>query len=408
MVLAGLGGIGLVSACGGGGRGAAPMATPAAAAAGRAMSDGGFAPDAHEIEEKVSRARALLRERGAGALLLRRVSSFAWATGGAASAINTATDLGVGELLVTADARFLVTNAIEAPRFEAEDRLGAQGWQPLVGPWYAANAPLADRLRGLVVASDAPRAGELDLSAEVGRLRAALVPAEGARFRELGARAAQAMDAAIRRVRPGQTEHEIAALLADEATARGVWPVVDLIATDERIRRFRHPLPTDRKLERHAMLVLCARKWGLVASVTRFVHFGTLPDDLAQRQRATAEVDATFLAATRPGASIADVFARAVARYEAAGFGEEWTLHHQGGAAGYEPRESIGRPDSPERVAAGQAFAWNPSITGTKSEDTILVGASGNEVLTAVAGWPTIQVDIDGASFARPAVLEVT
>ncbi|HUS68567.1 MAG TPA: M24 family metallopeptidase [Kofleriaceae bacterium] len=361
-----------------------------------------------EIEEKASRVRALLRERGADGILLRRVSSFAWATGGAASGINTATDLGVGELLVTADARYLVTSAIEAPRFDAEDHLAAQGWQPLVGPWYAANPLLAGRTRGLKLASDHPRAGEIDLAADVSRLRAALTPAEGARFRELGARAAQAIDAAMRRVRPGETEHELAAHLAEEATARGVWPVVDLVATDDRIRRFRHPLPTDKKLERHAMLVLCARKWGLVASVTRFVHFGKLPEDLRRRQQATAEVDATFLAATRPGAAIKDVFARAVARYEATGFGQEWTLHHQGGAAGYEPRESIGTPDSGEKVAEGQAYAWNPSITGTKSEDTILIGSQANEVLTQVAGWPTIQVSVDGASFDRPAVLEVT
>ena len=59
-------------------------------------------------------------------------------------------------------------------------------------------------------------------------------------------------------------------------------------------------------------------------------------------------------------------------------------------------------------VAAGQAYAWNPSITGMKSEDTILVGEQGNEVLTAIEGWPMLTVELAGGEkWLRPAVLEV-
>lgn len=410
------GGLGLASAasllaCGGGGRaGGVRAANPAAGAPApgtRSAGDGGFAPGPAEIEGKLGRLRELMRARGLDAVLLRRVSSFAWATGGAASAINTATDFGVGELLVTASGRYLVTNTIEAPRFEREDGLVAQGWEPLVGPWYEPNAALEAKLKGLALGADAPVPGAADLSGDIARLRADLSPAEGQRFRELARRCGDAIGAAVRRVRPGQSEHEIAALLGEETAARGVWPVVDLVATDDRIRSFRHPLPTDKKLDRHAMVVLCGRKWGLVCSVTRFVHFGALSEELARKQRAVAEIDATFLAATRPGATLGDVFAKAVARYESTGFPSEWTLHHQGGAAGYEPREYLGLPGSEDVVREGQTYAWNPSITGAKSEDTILVGASANEVLTAQDDWPTIEVEIDGQTFARPAVLEL-
>ena len=65
--------------------------------------------------------------------------------------------------------------------------------------------------------------------------------------------------------------------------------VVNLIATDERIFNFRHPLPTHKRLERYAMLVLCGRQRGLVCSITRLVHFGRLPDDL--RRKAEAPCD---------------------------------------------------------------------------------------------------------------------
>lgn len=370
-----------------------------------APSDTGFAPEPGEIHDKVGRLRALMRDRTLDGIVLRRVSSVGWATGGATSAINTATDFGVGELLVTATSRYLATTNIEAPRFEHEDGLVAQGWEPLVGPWYGANQAYEARLKGLRLGADAPVAGAVDLSTEIARMRANLLPAEAARFRELSRRCAGAITAAMRRIEPGMSEHQIAALLADETAARGVWPVVDLVAVDQRIRTYRHPPATDKKLERHAMVVLCGRKWGLVCSVTRFVHFGPLPAELEKKQRAVARVDATFLSATRPGATLGEVFARAVAAYGAEGFGEEWTLHHQGGAAGYEPREYLGLPGSTEVVREGQSYAWNPSITGTKSEDTILVGAGENEVMTETDDWPAVEVEVDGTTYRRPAVL---
>ena len=367
-----------------------------------------LAPTRAEIDEKVERVRRLMSDRKLGAIRLRRVSSFAWATGGADSAINTATDFGVAELIVTRDRRHLVTSNIEAPRLEAEDRLVEQGWEPAVTGWHQAGDPAAALIRGLAVGADSPVTGAVDLSGEIGGLRAGLVAAEGARFRELARRCAAAMDAAVRAIRPGMSERQIASLLAGETALLGVWPVVDLVATDERIRRFRHPLPVDKALERHAMVVLCGRKWGLVCSLTRFVHFGRLPDELRRRQDAVARVDAAFISGTRPGAAVKDVFARALEAYRATGFADEWTLHHQGGAAGYEPRETIGRPDSREVVAAGQAYAWNPSITGTKSEDTILVGGERNDVMSEIAGWPAVDATVDGAVWRRPAVLEIT
>jgi antitoxin VapB len=180
-----------------------------------------------------------------------------------------------------------------------------------------------------------------------------------------------------------------------------------LVATDERIYKFRHPLPTPKKMERYAMIVLCGRWKGLVASITRLVHFGPLPEEIRRKMEATAQVDATYIAATRPGVQLCDVFQQAVDAYASTGYAGEWRLHHQGGPAGYEPREFITTPSTTDAVSAGQVYAWNPSITGTKSEDSLLVGESSNEVLTTIAGWPEIRATVDGKPFSRPAILEM-
>jgi antitoxin VapB len=360
----------------------------------------------NEFSQKQNRIQALLVKHELDALLLRRASSFAWATCGAASYVNTATTNGEATLLATPSGRHLITNNIEATRLAQEEKLGAQGWEFRVVPWHDTQDTVAELTRGLRLGADGPYPGAIDLSGDLACLRANLTPEEGERFRALGRLCAEAMDSAARAVRPGQTEYQIAGLLAREAESRGVQAIVNLIATDGRIFAFRHPLPTDKKLERYAMLVLCGRRWGLVSSVTRFVHFGQLPDDLRRKAEAVARVDATFIAATRPGQTLGQIFRQATATYAETGFSDEWHLHHQGGPAGYEPREYAATPNSADVVSVGQVYAWNPSITGTKSEDTILVGDEGNEVLTSIDGWPTLTVTVDGQEHTRPAILE--
>lgn len=360
----------------------------------------------NEFDSKQQRLYTLLAEKNLDALWLQRTSSFAWATCGTAAYVNTASTTGAASLLITRAARYVITNNIERPRLENETPLAAQGWEFRTANWHDANSAIAELTRGLKLGTDFPTANALDLTNEMARLRANLTPEEGQRFRWLGKICADAMSAAIRTVKPGQTELEIAAQLGMEAQMRGAQPIVNLVATDERVYKYRHPLPTEKKLERYAMLVLGARKWGLCCSITRLVHFGKLPGELRRKMDACARVDATFIAHTRPGKKLSDVFARAIEAYATTGFADEWHWHHQGGVAGYEPREYLGNPTSNDVVALGQAFAWNPSITGAKSEDTILVGEFGNEVITKIDDWQTIAVNIDGQVIERPGIQE--
>jgi antitoxin VapB len=155
------------------------------------------------------------------------------------------------------------------------------------------------------------------------------------------------------------------------------------------------------------MLVLCGRRQGLICSVTRFIHFGRIPGDLRRNAEIVAELDAVIINATRPNHSLGEIFQKAVTAYARVGFPDEWKNHHQGGLAGYEPREITATPYSKELVSIGQAYAWNPSVPGNKSEDTILVGATENEIITAMPNWPALTQNIAGQSFKRPAILEI-
>ncbi len=97
--------------------------------------------DQQELDDKIQRLQQLLDERKLDALWLRRVSSFAWATCGGASHINTASSEGCASLLVTRRERYLVSNNIEIHRLEQEEGLAGQGWQPEVLPWFTSPGP---------------------------------------------------------------------------------------------------------------------------------------------------------------------------------------------------------------------------------------------------------------------------
>jgi antitoxin VapB len=116
-----------------------------------------------------------------------------------------------------------------------------------------------------------------------------------------------------------------------------------------------------------------------------------------------------MIAASMPGATLESVFKTAQDAYARVGFDGEWKLHHQGGTAGYSARELLGVPGEKFVLAPGMVCAWNPSITGVKSEDTILVPAPGGkpEVLTTIDGWPTQNVTVGDLTLPRPLILEV-
>ncbi len=63
------------------------------------------------------------------------------------------------------------------------------------------------------------------------------------------------------------------------------------------------------------------------------------------------------------------------------------------------------RPGSADLVSRGQVYAWNPSITGTKSEDSILVTKAGIEWLSLSPDWPMLAVEHRARTVQREAIL---
>jgi Xaa-Pro aminopeptidase len=235
-----------------------------------------------------------------------------------------------------------------------------------------------------VTGSDLPVGNDVDVADEVTALRRVLDSDAVEQLRTVGADARAAIEEVASEVRPGLSEHEAAGLLSGACERRGLFPSVLLAAADERIAAHRHPLPHDAVIERRAMLVISAERGGLYANLTRLVELDELSPETARRVAATNEILAGMRDATRPGRPLSDVFADCRALYAQVGFPDEWRRHHQGGSTGYRSRELIATPGTHDPVHARQGFAWNPSITGAKAEETFVLTDLGAEVLTGV------------------------
>ncbi|HET8905768.1 MAG TPA: M24 family metallopeptidase [Ktedonobacterales bacterium] len=363
-----------------------------------------------EVSEKLTRLRAWLAANKQDAALLEQTANVAWLTGGAETAINIAADRGPVALVVTAERAYAVSDAVERPRLEREEGLTDLGFEIVAEPWYRRGAFVADMRERLHVGDDNDdndnnSEDSNSLARQLQQLRTTLHPNEVERLRQACLLAADALRDVIARVSPGMTELEVAGMIAQASRTRGGIAVVNLVGSDERIAAYRHPLPTEKRIGRYAMLVLCLRRKGLIAASTRLVHFGALPDDLERRARAVAMVDARMIASTQAGRTLEQQWQLAAEAYRDAGFPEAIEEHHQGGSIGYLTRERLAIPGDTTPMEVSQAFAWNPSVRGVKSEDTVLLTADGPEVLTGMPEWPIWDVILDGQPWQRPAIL---
>lgn len=360
----------------------------------------GLASRTEEVNEKLALLRAVLIDAGARAVRLRGSDWFAWVTAGGSNAVLLTAETGVAEVLVTVDEACILTDDIELERLRNEEV--PPGFTFHAAPWDQIEMR-ESYVRSLAdddaVLSDRPQHGEQALPASLRARRLVLGPAEQQRYRVLGREAAEAMSEVLRRARPEWTEFELAGAGAEALWRRGIEPALVLTAGAARLPRYRHATPSDQPLGDRAMMVFCARRHGLFANLTRFVSFGPAPS--AQNDLMT--VEATGLAAIKPGGSLSAVYHALAQAYVHADRRDAMREHHQGGITGYAAREIVATATTATELQEGMAFAFNPSFQGVKIEDTFLLGPDGLENLTVDPSWPTSTVQ----GRERPRWLEV-
>ncbi|MDB5085603.1 MAG: creatinase [Bacilli bacterium] len=325
-------------------------------------------------------------------VLIERQENFSLLCGGRGH-INLASEKACGALLLQPGRQTLISNNIEIYRLLQEEADTAGDWEIRFFPWQEDHlrAELLNELTGgQSFVTDQQIAGEMV------ELRTVLSVKEIALARELGETTAEGLGRVCGEIRKGMTEYEVAGRVAQTFISQGIDPIVNLVGSDERLLKYRHFLPTDRTIEKSVILSVVTRYKGLAVSATRSVHFGPMDDEIKQKAAAVRRIDANLTAHTEAGQVYSDLFNRLVQWYGEAGYPEEWKNHHQGGLAGYLPREERLLPGSPSVIKQNQLFAWNPSLPGAKSEDTLLVTDNGPEILTSWGNFPHEEISLNG------------
>lgn len=356
-----------------------------------------------EVESKHRKVAEWMAKNRVGVVAFAKQNGFAWITGGRDNHVGIGTEDGATIAVLTPEARYFVTSNSEGPRMVAEE-MDDLGFVPKIVPWHSGkvNQIIQELAGGGTLVSDTPIPGSSPIPPEVTAFRYSFTSSELERYRDLCNVSSKLLEEACLAIRPGQTEHEIAGAVATALLSEGIVPAVLLVAADDRLLKYRHPIPKDNPVKRVFSVSIMAKKYGLQAAVTRGVAFGSVPKDLADRQKKVAYVDAVLTAETKPGRTGIEMWEIIREAYKTVGWDGEWENHHQGGATGYAAREWVVFPGCPFVVNENQPVAWNPTIVGAKSEDTILATGGKAEILTrSGSDWPMIEVTVGGEKIQK-------
>jgi Xaa-Pro aminopeptidase len=336
---------------------------------------------------KVEKVVEWVQKNELDGVFLSRRDNYTWVTGGQRNQVVQNQEIGVATLLITPKENILFADVSDAERISMEEINIPVTLESR--PWYEPlESVLKHYIGGKKFVSDSGIVGTENVQDALINLRLTLDPSEEEAYRILGKECALIVEEVCKRVQPGWTEMKAAHLLQTKCIEAGISPDCVLAGSDERIEQFRHPMPTDKKINKSFMLVLGGERHGLNISLTRMVYFEDPSDEFRKKYASAQKIFAKMQEMTTDSMKYCDFFQKLNILYTQAGYSDEWQKHHQGGPTGYACRERIVTPYTEGYISFDQAFAWNPTITGAKCEETTLLTRKGIEVLTRTENWP--------------------
>lgn len=345
--------------------------------------------------EKIQKLQTLIKDKNLWGILIESVTNIAWLTGGRAF-ISIASEKACASIIVEEDRIFLLSPDNETQRLLKEEFTGIE-LSFLEYPWNETPQSVYPRHNKLTKDSC--------LNGEITELRSVLTPLEIIELKKLGQESAEIVEQQCRELKSGTSELAIAGKLCDKFWAAGIEPLVLNIAGDERAYTYRHPVATAKTINKQANISVAVRRKGLHVTFTRIVYFGAPSEEFIKQHKVAIYLESCAMELTRPGIKVNEIFLKIIALYETLGFANEWQKHPIGGLIGFQPREYNVTGRTKEVLKANQAFCWNPTINGTKSEDTFLITDDGMELITHTGNFVYIEVDNGKRTILRPDIL---
>jgi antitoxin VapB len=352
------------------------------------------------------RVRAFLEREGLDALVIGRQDNFAWLTAGGDNRVITTSEMGFAYLVLTQDRQWLVSHAMDGRRF-MDEQVAGQGYDLVTLFWHQGSpqGKILEQTRGMRVGADFPLPGARHYGPEIVDLHYPFSDLDLERCRWIGQTANRIVAQVAEQLEPGVSEQEVAAALLHRYAEEGLTIDVLIVGFDDRISRYRHPMPTGNVLQRYALLHPAARRWGLHCNLTRLVHWGEPPSDVKRAMDGAAAIGGHVARMLAPGVAFADILAEQIRLYRKLGYSGEWMHHFQGGITGYTLADPTRCQDQEARVVERQAYDYFITITGAKFEELTLLTEQGPEVASLGPGWPQRTIQTPNGSIEVPDVL---
>jgi Xaa-Pro dipeptidase len=358
-----------------------------------------------EAKEKERRIHAALSDLGYDSLIITRRDNFAWLSCGGRAVVSYAEPISPVFLVLTPKEKYAVGYSIDLPR-TMDDELVGQEYQPVSLPSFGETpAEAALEVAKGKVAADSLMPGADDIGHALRTLHEPFTPEEMERYCAISQESGLILRELAEWVEPGMSERQVLARMWGLYLQHGFEGVCMFVGSDERIRRYRHPVPSEKRIEKAVLLSPCGSKWGLHVPNSRLVYFEEPPDDIRRRFRAVATMQAAMISTIRPGVKLSSLFDLCMGLFESLGYPEERTVHFHGGPTGYQPSYSERCQDPKEMVKSNMAFAWYMTIAGVKSEELMLVDDQGASLKSVDPEWPMLQIEYQGRKVAVPDIL---
>ena len=228
------------------------------------------------------------------------------------------------------------------------------------------------------------------LSGAVEWLRLVKSPEEIERIREAVLLTSGAFERALRKVKPGIQERELAAELDFQMSRAGAErPAFETIVAFGARAALPHARPTSNPLQSNELLLIDmgAQREGYTSDMTRVATLGRPSSRARFLYRSVLEAQLAAIDAVRPGATAHQVDRAARSTLARHGL-DKLFLHSTGHGLGLEIHEAprLGKKETavlePGMVITIEPGAYHEGVAGVRIEDTVLVTPSGCEVLT--------------------------
>lgn len=246
---------------------------------------------------------------------------------------------------------------------------------------YEQHALLTDRLPGVRLVPVGPA---------IEQQRMVKSEEEIARIRRSVETNSRAFDRALKVIRPGATEVDIAAEIEYQMRRLGAEkPAFETIVASGDRSALPHARPTSKKLgsTELTLIDMGATEEGYASDMTRMLHLGRPSSKIRRMYNAVLEAQLAAIDAVRPGVTAERVDRAARTVLEQHGLDRTFT-HSTGHGLGLEIHEAprLGKRDK-TKLEAGMAITIEPGaylegFGGVRIEDTVVVTGAGCEILT--------------------------